>query len=436
MNIVGWNNITPQLAAFFAVLKRLPALSGTPFNLFVSGYPGTNKTEGMVELARYLDLTAALVDSSTLDDVSELAGQIDLRANREDGESRLIEGDLLKRQVLVLDEFLNVRPHVLPQFRLMLQGKLVLMAKEVEMSVRSIIGTGNLGAEMLEGDANVLDSPTADRFAMVVTVPRLHEMSLSEQKAILAGDEDSSFADSFRQAYEAIDAIYDAVESESGQKVTSYVLSLSRQLSDSPFAFEGRRAKLVRRFVIATLALCKAEAHRDQNETLYEVVRDCLSYHQLSGVDLDYVLLRMAHQEALLAMNGTLLESTIAEAPSLAEKIAIVVENLDAVTPDTKALVFGQVLDCDDIPLQLACTKLVHMPRFDGQPAELIAMIDRIAYPFPAGGVRFEQLAEMSGASQVELIAFEIANGSREETAKLMSGVHAYLNQWGVDQTL
>ena len=193
MKINGWNAIIPQLTAFFVVLTRRPG-GLTPFNLFLCGLPGSNKTEGILDLAQFLGHRVQLVDASTLDDVSELAGVVDLSANRERGEARLIEGDLLKTDVLVLDEFLNARAHVVPQFRLLLQGHMVMLAKRVPISVQAIIGTGNLSCDMEEGQAQELDSPTADRFAMIVRVPSLSEMSKKDILAILNDECDGSFA--------------------------------------------------------------------------------------------------------------------------------------------------------------------------------------------------------------------------------------------------
>ncbi len=342
IRIVGWTSIVPQLATFFSVLKRRPNHL-TPFNLFVSGNPGTNKSEGMQDLVQFLGHSVSLVDSSTLDDVSELAGIVDLQANRERGEARLIEGQLLKTEILILDEFLNTRLHVVPQFRLLLQGMLVLMGQKVPMSTKAMIGMGNLSDDMLVGQANQLDSPTADRFAMIISVPSFSEMSPAEQDAILEDRANGDFADAFGKAVAGIDAEWEAAERELGIYATRYVRSLATQLAGTPFAFEGRRAKLLRGFVIAAMALHRAEPNRDLNQTVEAVVQACLMYHRLAGMELDTANLRAAHLAAFEILKNTGIEALIADEPLLEGKIAIMMTHLNEVSAITKADIFGHV---------------------------------------------------------------------------------------------
>ena len=74
--IIGWEKIMPELAAFFTALKMRTKNKNdlTPFNLFLSGRPGTNKTHGILHLCECLGFTVGIIDCSTLDDVAELAG--------------------------------------------------------------------------------------------------------------------------------------------------------------------------------------------------------------------------------------------------------------------------------------------------------------------------------------------------------------------------
>jgi len=435
MNVIGWGNIVPQLAAFFSVLKRRPN-HYTPFNLFLSGKPGTNKTEGIEGLAQFLGLTAGIVDSSTLDDVSELAGVVDLRANRERGESRLIEGELLKTEILILDEFLNTRPHVLPQFRLLLQGKLVLMGKPVPMATRTIVATGNLSEEMQEGQANLLDSPTADRFAMVVTVPSLWEMEADERRAIAEGRIHQGFAEAFAKAIQGIDRQFELVEKELAAHVTSYLDSLGMALVGTAFGFEGRRMKLLRQFVIAALALCRTDQSRKVGDTVYVVVRDCLTYHRLSGLELDESILRNAHEASVEVFDNIGVEALVSNEPELAGKVGLVASHLSEVSAVTKADVFGHVVACGDVALQIAVQELVATPRFLGQPAELGAMVQRIQFPLPEDGLRLtpQKLAELSQLSQAEVSIFEICGGDREKMAELQDEARKHLASWGIAQ--
>jgi hypothetical protein len=433
LNVVGWTCIVPQLAAFFAVLRRRP--NGlTPFNLFVSGAPGTNKSEGMRQLVAFLGHSVALVDSSTLDDVSELAGMVDLRANREEGEARLIEGDLLKGEILILDEFLNTRQHVVPQFRLLLQGLLVLLGKKVEMSTRAIIGMGNLDEDMQAGQANLLDSPTADRFAMLVRVPSFGEMTSAEQEAILEGLPDQSFALSFIRAMKEIDTNWELTERELGKHATRYVIALETGLQGTPFLFQGRRGKLLRQFVLAGLALCRAESRRKLEEVIWQIVHDCLVFHKLSGVELDESALKAAHLAAFDIMKNTGVEALISQEPTLAGKITILLDHLDEVSAVTKADIFGQLISSTDVALQIAAQQMVSSSRFHGQPAELRVLVERIQLVSQGQSIQLTpaQLLAFSGMGKAEAIAFQLMKGDGNATAELMGKVNALLRQWQV----
>jgi hypothetical protein len=432
MNINGWDPIIPQLTAFFVVLKRRPE-SFTPFNLFLCGGPGTNKTEGILELSRFLGHSVQLIDASTLDDVAELAGVVNLNANRERGEAKLIEGDLLKANVLVLDEFLNARAHVLPQFRLVLQGYMVMMARRVEMSVQAIIGTGNLSSDMQEGEANVLDSPTADRWALVVRVPSLSEMSRDDITAILNSECSGSFARAFEHAMEGADACYDRVSSQENGKVTAYMRSMVSQLSGTPFALEGRRAKLLKQFVFAAIALAFAERDRDLSETIWQIAHDCLTYHRLSGVHLDIAKLRNAHDAAFNAtMTDNAVEAMIAAESDLSAKLALIVEHRQGVSPITKVDVFGSVIASDDIALKLACLDLVRSPAFAGEPKELRSMIERIDFHQLAQPVQLDagQLLVLSRMSPAQALTFGLAGGDRARMDDIMGRVNRHLERW------
>jgi hypothetical protein len=430
--IIGWDSVLPQLVSFFAVLRRRPN-GFTPFNLFLSGNPGTNKSEGALRLARALGYQAEIIDTSTLDDVAELAGVTDLRANRERGEASLIEGVFLKADVLVVDEFPNARPHVLPMFRLLLQGKYSLMGQPVEINCRCMIGTGNLQSEMVEGQANALDSPTADRFAMVVRVPSLTEMDADDAAAILEDRTSAKFADAFGRALEGTDRLFAQVEAEAGGRATRYVQSLVGSTKGTLFAFEGRRGKLLRQFVIAAMALCRAEPNMDLERTIWQVVRDVLSYHRLSGLELDLAQLESFHRIAYQNMGDVTVEGLIAGEPEPSKKIAILMANLAAVTAITKVSVLGEGLKSTNIGLVLAIKEIVASQLFEGQPSELRALVERAPLPFATRGVTLTSatLAKLAEMSAGERAAFELADGDESRAAALLAEMREHLDRWG-----
>src|SRR3989344_7676989 len=205
IGIIGWERILPELATFFTALKMREKSQNdmAPFNLFLSGRPGTNKTVGITNLCQMLGYSVGKIDCSTLDDVAELAGVIDIHANRTQGISKIIEGELLNKDILILDEFLNAKPHVVPQFRLMLHRRLILLAKEVPMNIKCLIATANLSDDMDAGDANVLDSPTADRFAMLVHVPSFSDLNTDEQDAIIERSPQGDFGKTLAETVNA-----------------------------------------------------------------------------------------------------------------------------------------------------------------------------------------------------------------------------------------
>lgn len=434
MNIIGWHGIVPQLAVFFAVLKRRPNCL-TPYNVFLSGLPGTNKSEGAMELSQLAGLDSAIVDTSTIDDVAELAGIIDLNANRNHSESRLIEGQALKKPVLILDEFPNARAHVVPQFRLFLQGRLTLFGNDQLMNTTAIIATGNLSDEMQQGEANVLDSPTADRFVMVIQVPSLAQMTGDDATAILEGDDSVVFGEAFKKAVGDIHNGFEEIEKQYGRQVTSYVRSLVTQLTGTPFAFEARRGKLVRLFVLAALALCEAQPERDREETVWQVTRDALSYHRLSGLPLDMLALRTAVKVAWKAMSDSTAETEIASEPDVAIKVGLMVKNLDKVSPMTKAAVFSKVVGSDDTVLKLATFELVRTERFRNEPAELAAFTQRIRFDDCKMHPSIEQVRLLARMSPTQGYIYQLCAGDDQEIKRLTGQVRKQLEAWGVEST-
>lgn len=441
--IIGWQRNRISLAAFFAILERRTG-GLTPFNLFFSGEPGTAKTEGALLLARLLGKTVALVDSSTLDDIAELAGVVDIHANRTLGENKVILGDLLKAEILVLDEFLNTRPHVMSQYRLMLQGKLTICGNTVPMATRAIIGTANLSKDMLAGSANEVDSPTADRWAMVIEVPSLAVMTSAEIDAIIDDEPHGDFAGVLDSTIAGIRKHLPEVEAELDKPVTLYVRTMVSQFGKgSPFGCQGRRAKLLKSFVMAAMSLTRAEPGLPIDATVWEVVRDCLTYHRLSGLTLEMPKLESAHKLAMAvlreAMNNRI-EAFVAAEADVPTKVGLIIRHADQVTPVTKAEVFGQAAGSDNLAFLTACRIVVQSPWGVDQPAGLAELLRTGAKPDAAF---FESLPGMTlelAKSWPTLEASERldwwmrwVNGEyTPETNAFMARVRQYLESWGL----
>lgn len=452
MKIHGWEPIIPQLAAYF-VVREYEADPLSPFNLFLVGEPGTNKTGGLLDIAKTLDVSMSHIDASTLDDIAELAGIVDLGANRNRSEARMIKGTLLSSKILFLDEFLRTRGHVMQQLCLLLQGKLTLLGKEFEeMETESIVAAGNLSANLQEGQALTLDSAIADRYAMVLDVPPLYQMSNDDANGILERREGVAFEAAFKAAMAAIESNFEGVAKRHKLQIRNYVRILCQQLGKPEetastakgndydrkkkmFSFNGRRGQILMQFVTAAIALCKGQPERDLKETIWQCVRDCLSYHRLSGFDLDMTLLKSKHEEVYqLSFSDNPIESMIAAEPTLAGKLSLMVDYLAEISPITKADLMRMVIESDNTAVQLAVIDMVQSPVFAKEPADLRGMIARLdlgkrATPFNAGT---EHLLAISQMSQAESLAYGLSGGDQKKTRAIMAEVNTHLVRWGV----
>jgi hypothetical protein len=384
-DIFGWEIILPELASFFGVLEHRAQsehaeVVGTPFNLFLHGRAGTNKTAGILKLVSHLDfsgrrLSIKKIDSSTVHDVAEMAGVVDLHANREEGIAKLIEGDLLKADVLLLDEFLNVQPHVAPQFRLFLQRVLVVLAREVEMQNKCLVATGNLSPDMNVGVANTLDDPTADRFAMLVTVPCFSNLSQGDQVAILERKQSSAFEDALQRQVQNVSNILTDEEflEAHNPAITMYVLKVVEQLKDSELEPEGRRVQLLRDFVIAAYGCADRDNPSDVHEKVRRVMRACLSTPKLSGIDEDvFQKLNVAHDAAAMFLIGTVSESAlyVYSAPNIRERVRRALNCLSDLDVSEKIDLANSVMEQKDPILKLAFIHILGSAVFENEPAQ------------------------------------------------------------------
>lgn len=433
-HIMGWEYLLPQLATFFALLPKMSSEELVPFNLFISGKPGTNKTMGMQRLPELLDYKVARVDSATLDDIADVVGAVNLRANREDGVADFIIGELVEADILILDEFPNVRPHVRTQMRLFFQGELVLQARTIPLNTIARIGTGNLSSDLLHGEANVLDSADADRFALVLTAPTLASMSEEDQCAIISNLGSTGFENNFQRAVKQIQEHYDAVAAEFGEQAVRYVRTMLGQTKGTPCEFEGRRAQILYSLVLGGLALCRARTELDHKEVIYAITRDCLSYQRLTGILFEEPKLRAAHNTAIAALETSSIDALIATASTLQQKLDLTIKHLKFVTHITKCDVFGAVLTSDDAVLRIALNQAVENPLFEGESPELVALVKRAPLPFPQGGAQVDptDLIELACMSFLEAIAYEASSGSKEEAAVLVGRVNEQLQRWGL----
>lgn len=429
---IGWNSIAVQLAVFFGVLRRRP--NGlTPFNLFLHGLPGTNKTEGVQAITHLLNYKFGLVDCGTFDDISELAGAMDMHANRELGKAQMTGSDLLQSEILGLDEMLNTRQHVLQQMRLFLQGKLTLLGATQDMAIRAMIATGNLTSDMRSGMANELDTPTADRFLMVVQVPDASEMTQDEAMAILMGQPHDGFEREFTAALRIIEGGLENGLNQYLPIASRFVYALMHALpKDSAFAFQFRRGKALAQFTVATMVLCAAQPQRDFIETLKVMVRDTLSYQKLSGVELNETEFEHAFLAASVVFESDInTESEIALERNLAKKVKIALSNLSNISPVTAIEVFVSLPQASgDTAIILALKQAAAMGALP-LSGELLRLIQGLIVKF-VGSITLspQTLAKLAELSETDAYLYQLCEGNFAEYQVLKHQIDEYIQMW------
>jgi len=464
IGIIGWERILPELATFFTALKMREKSQNdmAPFNLFLSGRPGTNKTVGITHLCQMLGYSVGKIDCSTLDDVAELAGVIDIHANRTQGISKIIEGELLNKDILILDEFLNAKPHVVPQFRLMLQRRLILLAKEVPMNIKCLIATANLSEDMDAGEANVLDSPTADRFAMLIKVPSFSELNADEKSAVIEKLWNSSFEKTLYETVEAAGSIYKDVEYQARKNITRYVRAVLENLaeagkqeskknpktSSSSFSFEGRRAQILWEFSAAALAIEYHSGVSPQKCQIHDALQKstiaCLSIAKLSGENIKQELLHNAHLEGAGFLKKGLLNETeieIFDAPTIMEQIGIMIRHMKKVGLTTKIDLLNDAMKHTEPEMKLAALELLHSEQFADEPAEFQNMAKEIGSELAKISPNRQNRALPDSLPEIAYnlpyarpYALLLSGGNADEFVKLMDKTKKIVEFWGVTQ--
>ena len=433
--IHGWNHLIPELAAYGVLLKRANPNddSLTPMNLFLHGKQGTNKSGGVLAIAKILGLSSYSLDCSTVDDIKEIIGTNNLHANREYGRKELILSSFVDLDFPVLDEFLNARPHVAPQFRLALQRKLVVDGERVKNKWRGFASAGNLAIDMKVGEANLLDTPTADRFALLLRVPSLSEMSFDDFEAIATRCDESSFEDSLSEALTQIADGFESAEKEYGKQLTRFLRALCVQLADTAHSFEGRRLQVLRDLCIATLALHKAQPERNLLNMMHDICFDTLRYNMLSGIDPEVPAFEAAFKVAFeILCNEDSLETVVVMEPRLDAQVALVLKHPRQLGTLTRGDVYNRALNSGDSVVAIALKVTAKRGHLDHEPAELLAMIERMNMGSKLLKLPFDRVDDLQFMNEVERLAFSASNGDINVTRELAAKVERMLETWGV----
>jgi MoxR-like ATPase len=456
MHIVWWDHLIPSLAVWATAVERREE-SLTPLNICVTGNPGTAKTQALLAILKLLHTRRGLrkkrgigfVDASTLDDFSELAGVVNIGGNVNREVNEIIPGDLLDKFYLFLDELMNMRRHLEPQMRNVLQGRMTINGKEIEMKTRAIVATGNLTVDMGGyGEAEPLKEPMADRFALVCEAPSMQEMNPEARIAVIEGQPYGNFNEKLLNAVAGIEAKYSDVEEKMGRAATLYVVDLLSNLVDdkehsAAFLFEPRRGILLRQFVLGALALCEAEPESyNKYDTVYALVRDCLSFRKLSMAEkLDDAPLRNAHYAAFQVFENFTVDHLISWENDLDQKIKLIIKyskkvsDLTMIVSDvTKAEVARQVRASDNDIMKIACQVLVQSDVFKSQ-SKLVREKWSEIHPHLLHEPLHLEAAEwlsFNAMSPAQQYLFELACKDPGEIARLENQLQGYLDLWGV----
>lgn len=257
-------------------------------------------------------------------------------------------------------------------------------------------------------------------------------MSPEEMAAVLSRRSDNSFEKALKKAISDIDKRFDSVEERFGEHATNYVCSLVRKMPKE-CRVEGRRGQVLRDAVLAAMALQRAEPDRDLSDTIWTVVHDMLVYGKLSGLKIKEAELKTAHQTAFTAMGNMDAETMVADAPTLSDKIRLLIANHKSISAPTKAAVFGEELSkCADLVTKLACKKLFETKLFAKEPAHLKEIVERLPLPDVQFKVNAGKLRRMNRLSSANGAIFEAADGDEEQMKILTQQVDALLATWGL----
>ncbi len=117
-----------------------------------------------------------------------------------------------------------------------------------------------------------LDTALADRFWLIVRTPGWAELTRAERTALVAGTGTGPDGGVLTAAIERTRSSLEAAEADFGSLATRYVVTLTDTLSQSGIAISPRRAAILRRTIIATVAAGRALGRIDDPGAVFELV--------------------------------------------------------------------------------------------------------------------------------------------------------------------
>jgi MoxR-like ATPase len=117
-----------------------------------------------------------------------------------------------------------------------------------------------------------LDTALADRFWLVVRTPGWAELTRSERTALVDGSASDVDPAVLRDALARTHAALPGAEADVGTLATRYVVMLTDTLAHGGIAISPRRASILRRTIVATVAAGRALGRTDDPAAVFELV--------------------------------------------------------------------------------------------------------------------------------------------------------------------
>ena len=117
-----------------------------------------------------------------------------------------------------------------------------------------------------------LDTALADRFWLIVRTPGWGELTRAERTALVAGTATEPDAGVLTAALERTRAALPGAEADVGLLATRYVVTLTDTLGQSGLPISPRRAAILRRTIVATVAAGRALGRPDDTAGVFELV--------------------------------------------------------------------------------------------------------------------------------------------------------------------
>lgn len=297
LGIVGYDAVEPVVLA--ALAERAP--------LLLIGAHGTAKSLLLNRLAHALGLEHRHYNASLLN-FDDLVGYPLPSEDRSGLVYISTPSTVWQAESVFLDEISRCRPDLQNKLFPLIHERVVqgiplerLQHRWAAMNPPSVDDALDAEEQGYRG-SEPLDAALADRFAFVVQVPGLDELSESDQRAVLSGAGDEIDEDAparLRALVETVRTLIPAISASFTAPVAEYVQVLSGKLAAMQRPISPRRGRQLVRNVIAVHAVRTALDVRDiaVPDSAFTALR-CSLPHAASGLGVDVAKLLAAHRAA------------------------------------------------------------------------------------------------------------------------------------------